>query len=164
MKSRNYGTKLTVDESPEQVFAAIKNVQGWWPEIEGSADCVGDKFTHHFQEIHRCHLVVKELIPARRIAWTVRDNYLSFIEDQSEWKNTEIVFEIAQKAGKTALTFTHVGLIRRYQCYDICANGWSGLIRGDLRNLIGRKATLGRNGATSAQVMGSLNTFHDRTG
>jgi hypothetical protein len=34
----------------------------------------------------------------------------------SEWKNTEIVFEIAKKGGKTEVRFTHVGLKLAYEC------------------------------------------------
>jgi hypothetical protein len=36
MKSKDYTTRLTVDQSPEEAFEAIKNVRGWWSEeIEG---------------------------------------------------------------------------------------------------------------------------------
>jgi hypothetical protein len=30
MKNQNYTTSFTVDQSPEDVFAPITNVRGWW--------------------------------------------------------------------------------------------------------------------------------------
>jgi len=136
MTARSYATTLTVDETPEHVYAAINNVRQWWPDIEGSADRVGDRFKHRFEDIHRCELVVKELIPGKKVTWTVIDNHFSFTQDKSEWTGTEIVFEIAKRGRKTEIRFTHVGLVPDYECYDVCTNGWGGLLNDDLRNLI----------------------------
>src|SRR5215469_17750347 len=118
MTARSYATTLTVDETPEHVYAAINNVRQWWPDIEGSADRVGDRFKHRFEDIHRCELVVKELIPGKKVTWTVIDNHFSFTQDKSEWTGTEIVFEIAKRGRKTEIRFTHVGLVPDYECYD----------------------------------------------
>jgi hypothetical protein len=55
----------------------------------------------------------------------------------SEWKNTEIVFEIAKKGGKTEVRrFTHVGLKLAYECYSNCSNAWGLLVKGNLRRRI----------------------------
>jgi hypothetical protein len=46
MTSQNFTTTFSVDQTPQEVFEAIKNVRGWWSEeIEGSTDKVGDEFT-----------------------------------------------------------------------------------------------------------------------
>ena len=38
MSKRNFNTTLVIDQSPDQVFDAIKNVRGWWEgKIDGSA-------------------------------------------------------------------------------------------------------------------------------
>jgi hypothetical protein len=136
MTAQSYSTKFTVARTPEQAFAVINNVGGWWPEIEGSAGKIGDTFKHRFEDMHRCELVVKDMVPGKRIVWTVVDNYLGFIKDKTEWKGTDIVFEIARRGDKTEVKFTHVGLVREYECYDVCTDAWSGLINGTLRGLI----------------------------
>jgi hypothetical protein len=136
MSDRNFTTRFTVDQSPQAVIAAINNVRGWWSEgIEGESSKVGDRFTHSVLDLHRCDIAVTEMVPGKKVAWRVLDNYFSFTKDATEWKGTTIVFEIARIGDKTELTFTHVGLVPEYECYDICHDGWTTYIRS-LRDLI----------------------------
>ena len=137
MTSRSFTTTLTVDQDPAAVFAAICNVRAWWSqEIVGRAENVGDTFKHHFKDLHRCEIAVKELVPGRKIVWTVLENYFSFTEDATEWKGTDIVFEIARSGDRTVLAFTHLGLVPEYQCYLACTDGWSFYIHQSLRELL----------------------------
>lgn len=134
--SQNYTTSFTVEQSPEEVFEAINNVRGWWSEeIEGQTDELGE-FNYHYQDIHRCTIKITELVPGKKVVWHVVDNYFNFVQDKSEWKDTDIVFEIAQKDDKTEVRFTHVGLVPAYECYDVCSDAWGTYINGSLRNLI----------------------------
>ena len=64
------------------------------------------------------------------------DADLSFTKDKSEWKGTEIVFEIAKKGEQTEVRFTHAGLVPAYECYNNCSNAWGLLVNGNLRRLI----------------------------
>ena len=64
------------------------------------------------------------------------DNYFSFTKDQSEWKDTRIVFEIAEKDNQTQVHFKHLGLVAEHECFDICKNAWTGYIQNSLRSLI----------------------------
>jgi hypothetical protein len=137
MIDRNFTTTITVDQDPAAVFAAICDVRAWWSqEIVGRAAKIGDTFKHHFRDLHRCEIAVKEMVPARKIVWTVLENYFSFTEDTAEWKGTDIVFEIARRGDKTVLTFTHVGLVREFQCYGACTDGWRFYVHDSLRELI----------------------------
>lgn len=51
-------------------------------------------------------------------------------------EGTEVVFEISEKDAGAEVHFTHVGLVPRYECYDVCSNAWAGYLGGSLRNLM----------------------------
>ena len=139
MNNQNYTTTFTVNQSPEKAFAAINNVRGWWSEeIEGSTDKLGTEFKYHFKDIHRCKMKITELIPGRKVVWHVLDNYFNFTKDKTEWKGTDIVFDISKKSDKTEVRFTHLGLVPEYECYDACSEGWGFYINTSLRDLIAK--------------------------
>ena len=137
MNDRNYTTSFIVNQTSEETFNAINNVRGWWSEeIEGNTDKLGVEFKYHFKDVHRCTMQVTELVPNEKIIWLVLDNYFSFTKDKSEWKGTEITFEISKKGDKTEVHFTHIGLVPDYECYNACSDGWNTYINGSLRDLI----------------------------
>ncbi|MCA2230200.1 SRPBCC family protein [Nonomuraea aurantiaca] len=136
-EQQHFTTTFKVDKSPQEAFEAVTNVRGWWSEdVKGVTDQAGAVFYHHYEDVHRCTIQITELLPGRRVAWRVLDNHFNFIGDQSEWKGTDIVFEITDRDGGAEIRFTHVGLVPQYECYDVCTNAWSGYIDGSLRNLI----------------------------
>jgi Activator of Hsp90 ATPase homolog 1-like protein len=137
MSDQNFTTSFTVDQTPEEAFSAITNVRGWWSEeIEGSTDKLDDEFTYHNEDIHHCKMRLTEVIPGKRVVWFVLDNYFNFTEDKSEWKGTEITFEVSEKGNQTEIRFTHLGLVPEYECFDVCSNAWGSYINGSLRSLI----------------------------
>jgi hypothetical protein len=103
---------------------------------EWSQNVINIRFHHHYQDIHRCTMKITELVPNEKVAWLVLDNYFNFTKDKTEWKGTEIVFEISQDGPKTRINFTHVGLVPEYECYKVCVDGWSTYIDDSLRELI----------------------------
>jgi ketosteroid isomerase-like protein/uncharacterized protein YndB with AHSA1/START domain len=137
MDNQNFTTTLMVDQSPKQVFNAITNVRGWWSEeIEGNTEKLNDEFTYHYQDVHRCKMKLIEVVPDKKVVWLVLDNYFSFTKDESEWKNTKVVFEISKKGNQTQLVFTHEGLVPAYECYNACVSGWTQYIQRSLLSLI----------------------------
>lgn len=137
MSGQDFTTSFSVDQSPKDAFDAINDPRAWWSaEIEGGADRVGAEFDYHFQDLHRCKIRVTELIPGQRVSWLVVDNYFSFTEDKTEWKDTTIHFDISEEDGRTTVVFTHVGLTPEYECYGACSEGWGYYINTSLRNLI----------------------------
>ena len=58
------------------------------------------------------------------------------MQDQSEWKDTRIVFDISRSEDGTQVRFSHLGLVPAYECFDVCSNAWSFFIQDSLRRLI----------------------------
>ena len=137
MAAKDFTTTILVDNTPEEVFNAINNVRGWWSEeIEGSTDTLNSEFDYHYEDVHSCKMKIIELVPNKKVVWSVLDNYFKFTKDKSEWKGTKIIFDIAKKDNKTEMRFTHEGLVPAYECYEICRDAWTGYIQKSLRNFI----------------------------
>lgn len=141
MDKQDYTTTILVSQTPNAVFNAINNVRGWWSEnIEGGTDQLNDVFFYHYKDIHLCKIKLIEVVPDKKVVWQVLDNYFSFIDDKSEWKDTKIIFDISTEGDQTKLQFTHEGLVPEYECYQICFEAWSNYINNSLYKLI----TLGK--------------------
>ena len=137
MSKQNYTTSFAVNQSPEEVLAAVNNVGGWWSgEIDGRTDKLGTEFTYRYQDLHRSTQKITELVLGKKVVWHVVDAKINFVKDKDEWNGTDIVFEIARKGGKTDLRFTHVGLVPTIECYGKCAGAWGHYINESLRSLI----------------------------
>jgi uncharacterized protein YndB with AHSA1/START domain len=136
----DFSITIAVDQAPVAVFRAIVNPREWWSRgIDGRTDVVGAEFTYRYEDAHLCKIRVTELVPGERVAWLVVDNYFNFTEDKSEWKGTQISFDLAAEAAeadKTEIRFTHRGLVPDYECYDMCSNSWDFYLRTSLRALI----------------------------
>ena len=136
MTTTDFVSTLLVDQTPEEAFNAINNVRGWWSEeIEGSTDKLNGEFTYHYEDVHRSKMKIIELIPNKKVAWLVLDNYFNFTRDESEWIGTKIIFDITEKGDKTEIRFTHEGLVQ-YECFEICRDAWTNYIQNSLRLLI----------------------------
>lgn len=134
---QSYTATFTVDQSPEEVFAAVTNVRGWWSEeIVGDTAILGDEFVFEVANTHYSKFRLTEVVPNERVVWHTLEARIEFVDDKDEWTGTDIVFDISQEGGKTRLDFTHVGLAPAVECYDLCSDAWASYIRGSLRNLI----------------------------
>jgi hypothetical protein len=137
MKSQNLTFTITVDQTPEEAFAAINNVRGWWSgDIDGNTDELAAEWTYRYKDIHYSKQRITELVPGKRVAWLVVDSYLNFVEDKKEWNGTEITFEITSKGDQTEVSFSHLGLNSQVECFDDCSSAWGFYINTSLRNLI----------------------------
>jgi hypothetical protein len=137
MTKQHLTAAFTVDKSPDEAFAAINNVRGWWSgDIDGATDRLGAEWTYRHRDMHYSKQRIVELEPGKRVAWRVVDSYLSFVEHKDEWNDTTITFDIVAEGDKTEVRFTHVGLAPEDECYDACSNAWGAYIKESLRNLI----------------------------
>ena len=137
LSTAGFTTTFFVDQTPHEVFTAINNVRGWWlGEITGGTDKLNDEFDYRMEDIHYSRQKLVEVIPDKRVVWSVTDSQLSFIEDKDEWTNTRIIFDITEINNKTQVRFTHIGLVPAIECYDACSNAWEQLIQESLVSLI----------------------------
>jgi hypothetical protein len=137
MKTKNFTTAILVDQSPDEVFAAVNDVRAWWSgEITGRTDKLGEVFEYRYKDFHRSVQKITELVPGKRVVWHIVEARLEFVKDKNEWNGTDVVFEISRKRGKTELRFTHVGLVPSIQCYGDCSGAWGFYINESLRSLI----------------------------
>lgn len=137
MKSQDYTAAFSVAESPQQAYAAITNLRGWWSEeIVGSTDKLNAEFTYRYKDVHRCKLKLLEAAPGKKVVWQVLDNHFSFTQDKTEWTGTRLVFDIARNGDETEVRFTHEGLVPDYECFEMCSDAWGGFIKGSLKSLI----------------------------
>ena len=134
---KSYTTSFTVSQSPLEAFNAINNVRGWWSgEITGDTDKLGAEFIYRVLGVHDSKQKITEFIPGGKVVWHVLDATLDFASDKSEWRGTDIVFEIGVKGDETEIHFTHNGLVSVYECYNNCSTAWGMLINGNLHKLI----------------------------
>jgi uncharacterized protein YndB with AHSA1/START domain len=128
---------FTVDQTPEEVFAAVSNVRGWWSgNIEGETDAVGAEFTYRYQDVHYTKQKISEFVPNQRVVWHIEEAFLSFTEDPAEWVGTDVTFEITPTSEGTELRFTHRGLVPEFECFEACSSAWGFYVNGSLKRLI----------------------------
>ena len=132
-----YTTSFKVDHTPTEAFAAIINPRAWWGQnIEGNTDALGEEWSYRYKDIHYSLHRTVELVPGQKVVWHVVEGTLNFVKDKTEWTGTDLIFDIAERNGKTEVRFTHRGLVPTVECYDTCSDVWGGLITGSLRQLI----------------------------
>jgi hypothetical protein len=137
MTSPNFTTAFTVKQTPEQAFAAINDVRAWWSgDVEGDTAQLGDEFTYRYKDLHTSKQRLVEVVPGSKVVWLVLDAHLGFTEDKTEWNGTKVIFDIARKAGKTEVRFTHQGLAPDRECFEACSSAWGFYINKSLRSLI----------------------------
>jgi hypothetical protein len=129
MNDNSFTTTISVDQTPEAAFEAINDTRRWWGgTIEGPTDVLGGEFSYRYQDIHYSKQQVTELVPGRKVVWTVTDSALQFAEHKDEWTGTKLMFDIARKGDKTEIRFRHVGLVPDFDCYGACSKAWTHLV------------------------------------
>jgi hypothetical protein len=142
METTDFTLTLLTDQSPQEVFRAIRSVREWWTgyydeSFIGNTTQLNDEFSFHAGGgAHYSRQKLVELIPNERVVWLITDGVLSFVEKKDEWIGTKVIFEISKKGDKTQLRFTHKGLSPEIECYDSCAPAWTQYLRDKLLPLI----------------------------
>lgn len=138
MNDQSFSTRLVVDSTEAEVYAAINDPRSWWSTtIEGSAEHVGDEFVVDSPGHHCWRFRVVELVPPSTIAWRVLDSSSTdFVRDSTEWNGTTVHFDICTMGDRTEILFTHSGLVPEFECFEACSAGWTGYIQHSLPTLL----------------------------
>ncbi|MEU3273280.1 SRPBCC domain-containing protein [Saccharomonospora sp. NPDC006951] len=147
--TENLTASMSVNQPPQDVFAAITNVRGWWSEnLIGDTAALHDEFVFiddytHAGEVAQgkpgirfARFQITEIEPGKRVVWRVVDACLTFVEDSGEWTGTDVIFDLATTEDGTNLYFTHKGLTTASECFDSCSQGWTFYITTSLPELI----------------------------
>jgi Activator of Hsp90 ATPase homolog 1-like protein len=117
---------FTAKISTHEALDKISNVSQWWGVgFEGIAKQQGDHFIVKMGSGAYFNCTVTELIPDKKMVWTVDECYMPWYSDKQEWKDTRMIFELFKNEGETRLTFTHEGLTPDVECYKDCKPGWT---------------------------------------
>ena len=136
MKNKNYICSINAKITPNEALKSISKVTEWWSRnIDGKTEKLNDVFTYYSRDTW-VTFKITEVAANEKIVWHVTDCYLHFQNDKTEWKNTDVVFEILENGNSVEINFTHVGLLPEVECYAGCVKGWDQYIKGSLLKLL----------------------------
>lgn len=138
----SYSRSVEVNARPEVIFHALtQDLQGWWGAMDVPVTGLGDQFTVSWGEPwYRFEVSVFE--PPNMLSWTCIDanQIIAGLEGvQKEWVGTHLHWRIeAIDPDSSGLTFTHLGLVPDFICYDFCAATWDQFIGERLKSYLER--------------------------
>ncbi len=136
MKRRDFNYRISVANTPGEVFDKICMVSGWWTtEVEGVIERLHDVFTVYFGDSF-VKMEVTEIIPGEKMSWLIKNCFWSFLQNKTEWNATTIIWNITSNGKVTELSLTHLGLIQGTECFEICQEGWGLYVGNSLFQLI----------------------------
>jgi uncharacterized protein YndB with AHSA1/START domain len=118
---------LQLPASPETVaalFTSAAGVSRWWGRTEGEGG-VGGTLVTSFGEYGVNAVRILEAGPTRVVWESIVPDGLKPTAHVTEWLGTTIEFDLAPVGTGTELTFRHVGLTPRLECWDDCFSGWT---------------------------------------
>jgi hypothetical protein len=134
-KKQDYRTEISANVTPQKAADKISRPQEWWAKnFEGESKRVNDVFTVRFASGDMYKIRIAEMDPSKRIVWQVIDSFQGWVKNATEWKGTQIVWEIKQKEknGGVSIDMTHVGLVPEIECFNRCKMGWDYLTHESL--------------------------------
>lgn len=128
MNTKDYLKTITVNSTPEKVFASLTmGIEDWWTNgYDGTADKVGDEFRVYFAQIHDTTFSIEELVHNEKVVWLCTKAHLNLtgVTVHDEWLGTRMIWKIKSDGDKTMLTLHHEGLNSSVQCFNSCTQGW----------------------------------------
>lgn len=136
MTRQDFSISISAPVSASDACNQIVRVSEWWvKDVEGSAGNLGDIFTARFGEPF-VDFKITEAVPNSKVVWHVTNCDLPWLTDKTEWKDTNVVFEVSASQSETTVTMTHEGLVPEAECYDSCVQGWNQYFAQSFRHLL----------------------------
>ena len=109
------------DTSPETIYEALSTIEGlssWWTTDTHGDPEIGGTIAFQFGGDDGFDMLVRELVPAKRVAWQV-------VAGPEEWIGTEVTFDIRQDDGWTIVLFEHHGWRQQGEFMGHCSTKWA---------------------------------------
>lgn len=130
---QDYHTAIVANVTPQEAFDKICRVSEWWAtNFEGKSQKLNDIFTVRFGNGDMYKLEIVEIAPNKKVVWQVIDSNQTWHPDNTEWTGTKIVWEISSQKDAIQIDMTHLGLVPKFECYDMCRQGWDFLMHQSL--------------------------------
>ena len=122
--SQDYHHSVTAKVSAQDAYSKVARVSEWWnKKSTGNTREVGDTFKIDWGQTW-VNFKVIEAVPDKRIVWHVEDCHLPWLKNQTEWKDTKVIWDLSAANGETEIKITHLGLTPDVECYGACEAGW----------------------------------------
>jgi len=135
-QTNDFTCQIEAPVTTREAMSAIQNIQGWWAkDFQGNTSKADDTFKVHFGTTMVEFLVEKQEQDSM-MEWLVRDCFLPWLENKTEWTGTRLIWTLAQEGTHCKITFVHRGLVPEIECYEACNTGWHRHIDGSLMPLL----------------------------
>ena len=124
----SYSRSIKINASSNAIFHALtKDLQGWWGRMDRPVSKTGDVFTVSWGEPwYRFQVSNFEAPTSLRWKCIDANQIIHGLEGvQKEWVGTELDWKIEEiSPAVSRVTFTHMGLVPEFKCYDFCSAAW----------------------------------------
>ena len=124
----HFDSEILVHKDVSSCFNAVKsNIAEWWSEdFSGNSNEISDIFTVRFGNTFKT-MQIEKVIPNQQIIWECIDTLIDIPElpQNTEWKDTTIIWDFESVADKTKIKVTHNGLTPKLACFEVCEKGWN---------------------------------------
>ena len=112
--------RVGIVASPDEVYEALTTVEGlagWWTEDTHGDGTVGGVLQFRFPP-GGFDMSVTELVPAKRVGWTV-------VDGPEEWVGTTVTWDLKQEDEYTIVLFAHAGWREPVEFMNHCSTRWA---------------------------------------
>lgn len=102
-----------------EIYSALTTTDGlssWWAPASGTSS-TGGKLLFHFGE-HQIEMTVRELVPDKKVVWQCT-------EQEGEWKDTLIEFELLDDGEQVFINFAHRDWAEQTSLCSHCSTKWA---------------------------------------